>query len=69
MRTVRFRTEGVVNGRLMLITLAMFLAASVSRAGDSPLKGADLTDHISGPALTETNVMGKVVFLEYWGLG
>ena len=53
----------------LVAVLAVFLLAQVLQAGDSPLKGANLRDHMSGPEMTESNAIGKVVFLEYWGLG
>ena len=47
--------------------LAAFVVVAPAIGGDSPLKGGDLSKHLSGPEIKAEDALGKVVFFEYWG--
>ena len=34
-----------------------------------PLRGTELTKHLTGPEVAPASLKGKVVFFEYWGFG
>lgn len=40
---------------------------NLSSAGESPLRGADLSQHFAGPKVTAESVTGKVLLIEYGG--
>jgi hypothetical protein len=46
---------------------ACLVALASAHAGESPIRGADLSRHIAGPEVTVEQLAGKVVLLEYTG--
>ncbi len=52
--------------RPFLALAACTLLAASSQTG-GPLAGADLSRHITGPKVKAEDMLGKVVFVEYWG--
>ena len=46
---------------------ACLVALAAAHAGESAIRGADLSTHIAGPEVTVEQLAGKVVLLEYTG--
>lgn len=58
--------------KIFLFILAVFIFTihgSWLFAGEAedPLRGGDLSRHLTGPVLEQGALKGKVVFFEYWG--